>query len=300
MQFVSTETEINTNIKDYISLLKPRVMFLVVFTGFVGLYLAPGELHPLLRVLTIFYIALGSGAAGAINMWYERDLDAKMLRTMHRPIPAGLIPHQYAFDFAIICAGSAVFFMALTINYLAAGLLLSAILFYVFIYTIWLKPRTPQNIVIGGAAGALPPIIGWAAVTNNISIEAIILFLIIFMWTPPHFWALSLYRCKDYEKVGIPMLPNIVGRKKTIIHILIYSIILVITSLLPVFIAMSGLCYLLGSLLLGVGFIYYAVRLLVTNDDSDARKMFFYSIYYLFILFLLLIIDYHVKTSFYL
>jgi protoheme IX farnesyltransferase len=300
MQFVTIEKELNTKIKDYISLLKPRVMVLVVFTGLVGLYLAPGDLHPLLKILAIFYIALGSGAAGAINMWYERDIDAKMTRTMNRPIPSGLIPAHLAFDFALICAGSAVFFMALTINYLAAFLLLIAILFYVFIYTIWLKPRTPQNIVIGGAAGALPPIIGWAAVTNNISIEPLILFLIIFIWTPPHFWALSLYRCKDYEKVGIPMLPNIVGRKKTITHIFIYSIILVITSLLPVFVNMSGLCYLLGALLLGAGFIYYAIKLLVTNSDIVAKKMFFYSIYYLFLLFLLLVIDHHVKASFYL
>jgi protoheme IX farnesyltransferase len=281
----------NTTIKDYFLLLKPRVMSLVVFTGMVGVFLAPGSLHPLLTVLTIFFIALGSGAAGAINMWYERDVDAKMERTKNRPIPDGRIPAEDAFDFAVICAGTSVFFMGLMINMVAGALLLAAILFYVFIYTIWLKQRTPMNIVIGGAAGAFPPVIGWAAVTGSVTIEPLILFTIVFMWTPPHFWALALVKCKDYGKAGIPMLPNVAGRDVTTRQMVAYTLLLFPISISPYFIDMAGMTYLVGTSALGIIFISYALRLRYAKDDNLAMPMFRFSLLYLAGLFSLLIID---------
>jgi len=279
------------NIKDYISLLKPRVMSLVVFTGFVGLFLAPGSIHPFLAVIAIFCIALGSGAAGAINMWYERDIDAVMERTKSRPIPAGRMPPENALDFALVSAFASVFIMAFAVNLAAAGLLLTAILFYVFVYTIWLKPRTPQNIVIGGAAGAFPPMIGWAAVTSDITLMPILLFAIVFMWTPPHFWALSLYRCKDYAKAGIPMLPVVVGNKRTSIHMLLYTFLLAPVTLAPVMLGYCGLLYLVTALYLNARFIYCACQVVRRGDEKSARKMFGFSLLYLFALFVALIAD---------
>lgn len=278
-------------VQDYIRLLKPRVMSLVVFTGMVGMYLAPGTVHPLIAVLAILCIALGSGAAGAVNMWYERDIDAIMRRTQHRPIPAGRIAPEYALDFAVICAGASVFLMAVTVNYLAAGLLLAAILFYVFIYTIWLKQRTPMNIVIGGAAGAFPPIIGWAAAMNSLSWEPVILFVLIFMWTPPHFWALALARCDDYDKAGIPMLPSVAGKEVTRRQMLVYTLLLLPASLLPYSIGMSGIVYLFAAALLGTGFLFHALRVYRTKSDQHAMKMFAYSILYLFGIFAFLVLD---------
>jgi len=280
----------SSTIRDYLALLKPRVMSLVVFTGLVGLLLAPGHIHPFIATIAIFCIALGSGASGAINMWYERDIDALMLRTKNRPIPAGRLSPDSAIEFAVIMAGASVFIMAVAVNYLSALLLLSAICFYVFIYTVWLKRKTPQNIVIGGAAGAFPPLIGWAAVTGSISPEPLLLFLIIFMWTPPHFWALALYRSDDYKNAGIPMLPVVAGVKETKRQIIIYTALLVFSSILPFLYHYSGKVYLMGTLLLGARFIHYSF-LVYRGGPETSFKMFKFSIYYLFLLFALLIFD---------
>lgn len=297
MTSLAINQEVDSGIKDYISLLKPRVMSLVVFTGFAGLMLAPGNIHPLFALIAIFCIALGSGAAGAINMWYEHELDAKMERTKRRPIPSGRILPENAFDFAVVCAFASVFLMAFAVNFIAAALLLSAILFYVFIYTIWLKPRTPQNIVIGGAAGAFPPVIGWAAVTGNISIEPLLLFLIIFMWTPPHFWALSLYKSDDYRRAGIPMLPVVKGNENTRLQILLYSIALVAITFLPSYIKMSGVVYLSAASVLGAYFLYLATKLYIHRKEKNARALFGYSILYLFALFCFLMLDSALRHS---
>ena len=198
-------------VNDYLALLKPRVMSLVVFTGFAGLVLAPGELHPVLSLVAVFCIAFAAGGAGAINMWYDRDIDALMVRTRNRPIPAGRMVPQKALTFGFAISVIAVIIMGVAVNWVAAALLAFANAFYVFVYTIWLKRRTPQNIVIGGAAGAMPPLIGWAAVTGTMGLESFALFLLIFLWTPPHFWALSLCRTDEYAMAGVPMLPVVVG-----------------------------------------------------------------------------------------
>ena len=214
------------DVGDFFALMKPRVMSLVVFTGFAGLVVAPGEIHPLLAAVAILCIALASGAAGAINMWFDRDIDAVMERTRERPIPTGRVEPAEALTFGVILSAFAVMMMFLATNAVAAGLLAAAVLFYVFVYTVWLKRRTPQNIVIGGAAGAFPPAIGWAVVTGNIGIEAVILFALIFFWTPPHFWALALYRSKDYAAAGVPMLPVIRGARATKWQMLAYTLLL--------------------------------------------------------------------------
>ena len=208
---------------DFVSLLKPRVMSLVVFTGFVGLYLAPGEGNAILQTIAVLCIAFGAGASGAINMWYDRDIDAIMSRTKARAIPSGKVTGEAALIFGILLSGGSVMVMGLAINWVAASLLMATIMFYVFVYTMWLKRRTPQNIVIGGAAGAFPPMIGWAAATGTVSVESIVLFAIIFIWTPPHFWALSLYRSDDYKAAGVPMMPLVHGRFETKKQILLYS-----------------------------------------------------------------------------
>ncbi len=208
-------------VADFVELLKPRVMSLVVFSGFAGLMVAPGELHPVLAAVAILCIAVGAGASGAINMWYDRDIDAVMQRTRHRPIPAGRVDPHEAVSFGVVLAIGAVALMALAVNWLAAGLLALTIAFYVFVYTMWLKRRTPQNIVIGGAAGAFPPMIGWAAVTGGVDLAPVALFLLIFMWTPPHFWALALYRSGDYARAGVPMLPVVAGARATKVQMLV-------------------------------------------------------------------------------
>ncbi len=282
---------INASVKDYFLLLKPRVMSLVVFTGMVGMYVAPGHVHPFIAIIATLLIALGSGAAGAINMWYERDIDAGMRRTQNRPIPAGRVHPDSALEFAVVCAISSVFLMALVVNYLSAALLLFAILFYVFVYTIWLKQSTPLNIVIGGAAGAMPPVIGWAAVTNSLALEPLILFAIIFMWTPPHFWALALVRSEEYDKVGIPMMPSVAGRRSTLKQMLVYTLLLVPLTTVPYFVNDAGFLYLIGGLGLGLGFIFHAVRMFFSKDNSKAMAMFGYSILYLSGIFLLLVVD---------
>jgi heme o synthase len=278
-------------IRDYISLLKPRVMSLVVFTGLCGMLLAPGHIHPLIAFISILCIALGSGASGAINMWYERELDKKMERTKNRALPQGRIKPENAIDFAGFLAFASVFMMAFAVNVMAAFLLLCAILFYVFIYTIWLKPRTPQNIVIGGAAGAFPPLIGWASVTGDISINSFILFLIIFLWTPPHFWALSLFRNEDYKNAGIPMMPVIHGVDETKKQMLIYTVILFTVSLLPFFFHSASYIYLAASTILGLKFLHHAVKVFRNPAEINAKKMFGFSIIYLFVLFFSLVID---------
>lgn len=285
------EKQNESTIRDYISLLKPRVMSLVVFTALISIFLAPDEIHPLVASIAVFCVALGSGAAGAINMWYERETDALMVRTKNRAIPAGRINPENAIEFAVFLAFASVFIMAIGVNYVAAFLLTIAILFYVFIYTIWLKRRTPQNIVIGGAAGAFPPLIGWAAVTGNFAIEGIILFLIIFVWTPPHFWALALYKNDDYTNAGIPMLPVVRGQVYTLKQMVIYSIILFMVSLLPFIIGMSGLVYFTGAFLLGAYFVFLILKLQKNYTEELSRKIFIFSIRYLFLIFILLYID---------
>jgi len=242
----------DAGVGDYFALLKPRVMSLVVFTGFSGLYLAPGSLHPVLAVTAVLCIALGAGAAGAINMWYDRDIDVLMSRTRMRPVADGRIEPGVALGFGVSLAVASVGLMGLAINLTAAALLALTILFYVFVYTMWLKRRTPQNIVIGGAAGALPPVIGWAAVTGGIDLLPIILFMIVFIWTPPHFWALALYRSGDYEAAGVPMLPVVAGRDETRRQILLYSLVLVPLTLIPSLLGLAGVIYGVGAALLGV------------------------------------------------
>ena len=228
---------------DFVSLLKPRVMSLVVFTGFVGLYLAPGDGNLILQTIAVLCIAIGAGASGAINMWYDRDIDAVMSRTKKRAIPSGKITAEAALTFGILLAGGSVMVMGLAVNWVAATLLMVTIMFYVFVYTVWLKRRTPQNIVIGGAAGAFPPMIGWAAATGTVSVESITLFTIIFIWTPPHFWALSLYRSDDYKAAGVPMMPLVHGRYETKKQILLYSIVLCPLGVAPFWLGTLGAVY---------------------------------------------------------
>ncbi len=277
--------------KDYFDLLKPRVMSLVIFTAITGLYLAPGHINPFLAVIAIFCISIGSGAAGAINMWYDRDIDNIMKRTKKRPIPSGKIIPENALHLGVFLSIVSVTLMGLAINILSAALLGFAIIFYAYIYTVLLKRSTAQNIVIGGAAGALPPLIGWVCVTNQITIEPIILFLIIFFWTPPHFWALSLYSADDYKNANIPMLPVVYGVKHTKLQIVIYSILLFIISIIPFYYNFAGFIYLYSALILNIIFTLMAFILYFDEENKIARKLFFYSIFYLFLIFLIAIFD---------
>ena len=276
---------------DYFSLLKPRVMSLVVFTAIIGIYLAPNTIHPFLVLVSVLCIALGAGASGAINMWYDRDIDCLMKRTQSRAIPMGRVQPQDALALGIVLSVTSIIVLGLATNYLAAGLLAFTIFFYVFIYTMYLKRRTSQNIVIGGAAGAFPPVIGWAAVTNTITLEPIILFTIIFLWTPPHFWALSLYRCEDYVRAKVPMLPAIHGPETTKSQIIIYSILMVLSTVVPYLIGLSSSLYLAAALILGGYFLYLAYEVKKSYTDKKAKKLFIYSIFYLFGIFLCLAID---------
>ena len=276
---------------DYIELMKPRVMSLVVFTALVGLLVAPGRLHPVIGFVALLCIAVGAGAAGALNMWYDADIDGRMARTAARPIPAGRITPGEALAFGLTLAAFSVVLLGLLVNIVAAALLATTIAFYVLIYTMWLKRRTPQNIVIGGAAGAFPPVIGWAAVTGNISLAPIALFLLIFMWTPPHFWALALYRAGDYAKAGIPMLPVVAGARATKRQMLIYTVLLLPLALAPWLLGVAGAFYACAAALLGGLFVVAAVRVWYDSSERAARQMFAYSILYLFLLFTLLILD---------
>ncbi|MBM3517190.1 MAG: protoheme IX farnesyltransferase [Alphaproteobacteria bacterium] len=277
--------------RDFWLLLKPRVMSLVVFTGLVGLLLAPGTMHPVLALTALLCIALGAGAAGAINMWYDADIDARMRRTRARPIPAGRMTRGDALAFGSVLAVAAVLMMGLFVNLLAAGLLAATIGFYVFIYTMWLKRRTPQNIVIGGAAGALPPLIGWAAASGEIGVLPVILFAIIFFWTPPHFWALALDRAKEYAAAGVPMLPVVAGLAATRRQIALYSLIYVPLTLAPWAGGYSGPLY--GGLvaLLGLGFLLLAGMVWRGTSAVAPRRLFGYSILHLFLVFAALLAD---------
>jgi protoheme IX farnesyltransferase len=282
-------------VRDYVELLKPRVMSLVVFTGLIGLVIAPVHVHPFSAALAVFAIALGSGAAGAINMWYERDLDALMARTAHRPLPQGRVAPDDALGFGVLLSIFSVLLMALATNYVAAALLAAAILFYVFVYTIWLKRRTPQNIVIGGAAGAFPPMIGWAAATGDVSATGLVLFGLIFLWTPPHFWALALYRSEDYRRAGVPMLPVVAGPRETKRQMLAYTLLLLPVALAPTLLGAVGWIYGAVALILSATFIAHAVAVWRTADDATAhgpaRRMFRFSLLYLALLFAALPLD---------
>ena len=286
--------------RDWFMMLKPRVITLVVFTGFVGLLLAPDRLHPVLAFAAVLCIAIGAGAAGAINMWYDRDIDAIMRRTAKRPIPAGRIGAGEALGFGVTLGIASVIVMGLATNWVAAGLLALSILFYVFIYTMWLKRSTPQNIVIGGAAGAFPPLIGWAAVTGSVDVMPLLLFAIIFFWTPPHFWALSLYACEDYERAGVPMLPVTAGARATRRQVVYYTVALIVVSLLPWMLGYVGPVYGVSAIGLGTWFIIAALKLLWDKQDATgvsltrdapARWTFRVSLVYLFALFTMLALD---------
>ena len=279
---------------DYIALMKPRVMSLVVFTALVGLVMAPGAMHPVMAVAAIALIAVGAGASAALNMWYDADIDAVMSRTQDRPVPSGRVTPDAALTFGLWVSGLSVLSMAVMINYLSAALLAFTIFFYAVIYTMFLKRRTAQNIVIGGAAGALPPVIGWAAAANSVSIESLIYFAIIFFWTPPHFWALALIKNDDYQAANVPMLPVTAGVKSTLSQIVLYAFVLFGVSLLPYALGFSGLFYASGAALLGGLFIALCVGLALASEKNRNRlagMTFAYSIFYLFLLFVLLPTD---------
>ncbi len=291
---------LETELSDWIALLKPRVMSLVVFTGLIGLLIAPGHLHPVLGFTAVLCIAVGAGACGAINMWYERDIDALMRRTRNRPIPAGRMPADSALAYGVTLAVFSVLLMFLATNAVAASVLALSIFFYVFVYTVWLKRRTPQNIVIGGAAGAFPPLIGWAAVTGSVSLLPVVLFAIVFFWTPPHFWSLALFSNSDYARAGVPMLPVVAGARQTRRQIALYTLLLVPISFLPWAIGFTGPVYGGAALVLGAGFLASAWRVLRDRQDAGgisltrdapAKAAFRYSIAYLFVLFAALAVD---------
>ncbi|WP_027833642.1 heme o synthase [Maritalea myrionectae] len=289
-------------VEDYFALLKPRVMSLVIFTAIVGLLIAPGTLHPLLAFVAILCIAIGAGASGALNMWYDADIDAVMSRTINRPIPAGRVTRQEALGFGLVLSFFSVAILGLVTNWVAAGLLAFTIFFYAVIYTMWLKRWTPQNIVIGGAAGAFPPMIGWAAVTGTVTIESTILFLITFLWTPPHFWALALYKKGDYEQAGIPMLPNVAGERNTQHQILIYTLVLAAISVAPTLLGFASLAYGFVAGGLSAAFTFYAVKLWLQKDNvalkKAARQLFAFSLIYLFVVYLVLLADVSVANYF--
>ena len=273
--------------------MKPRVMSLVIFTCVVGMLIAPSQIDILSASISLIAVAIGAGAAGCLNMWYEADLDALMSRTCLRPIPTGKVSKFQALIFGLLTSVFSIMILYFFSNLLSALILSITIFFYVVIYTMWLKKRTAQNIVIGGAAGAFPPIIGWTIATGSISFEPIILFLIIFFWTPSHFWALSLFKSDDYSNAKIPMLPIVAGIKTTKINIFVYSIILLIVSLVPYFFGYFGLLYFLSSFILGAYYVYLCFKLLIKeeNDNNISKKIFFYSILYLFLIFSIILID---------
>ena len=283
-----------STVADWIALLKPRVVMLVVFTGWIGMMIAPGKLHPVLAFTAILCITIAAGAAGAINMWYDRDIDLVMRRTRNRPIPAGRIAPDDALSFGVVLAAASVLVMALATNIFAASVLAGSIGFYVFIYTMWLKRRTAQNIVIGGAAGAFPPMIGWAAVTGGLDLMPLLLFAIVFFWTPPHFWALSLWAHADYARAGVPMLPVVAGARETRRQIFLYTLVLVAVSAAPWALGLTGAIYGVSALVLGAGFLVCSWRVLrdrqddtgvSQTNDAPARAAFTFAIAYLFILF---------------
>ncbi|HML27635.1 MAG TPA: heme o synthase [Hyphomicrobium sp.] len=287
-----TDLILEPSVGDFIQLMKPRVMTLVVFTALAAMLAAPGPINPILGAIAIITIAIGAGASGALNMWYDADIDARMARTAARPLPRGRVTADEALSFGGVLAVCSVLTLGVLVNWTAGVLLAITIAFYLFVYTMWLKRRTPYNIVIGGAAGAFPPMIGWAAVTGGVSFDSLLLFLIIFMWTPPHFWALSLYRCRDYERVGVPMLPVVSGLQETRRQILLYSLLLVPLAVVPYFTGLGGIAYLVSASVLGAVFLALAVRVYVTTEgreaDKAARQLFWFSILYLYVLFAVL------------
>lgn len=279
------------DVHDYLALLKPRVMSLVVFTGLVGMMLAPGHINPVIGLTALLCISIGAGAAGALNMWYDADIDRLMTRTALRPVPAGRIAPGEALGFGATLAVGSVLVLGLVVNLVAAALLALTIGFYLFVYTMWLKRRTPQNIVIGGASGALPPVIGWAAVTGDVSLSALVLFAIIFIWTPPHFWALALYKSGEYAKAGIPMLPVVAGDRATRNHILGYSLVLAPLTLVPSYMGFAGEIYGWTAAVLGTVFVACAIWVWGSSNERAAKSLFAYSIAYLFLLFSALLLD---------
>jgi len=278
-----------SSVGDFFELLKPRVMSLVVFTALTGMVAAPGSSHPVLGIIALVAITIGAGAAGALNMWYDADIDARMARTAARPIPRGRVTPDEALSFGTVLSFFSILTLGVLVNWTAGLLLAITIGFYVFIYTMWLKRLTPQNIVIGGAAGSFPPMIGWAAVTGGVSIESVLMFLIIFIWTPPHFWALALYRCRDYERVGVPMLPVVHGPHETRRQIWFYSLLLVPLAVAPAMIGLAGAVYAVTSVVLGGIFLWLAWRVRKITEgreaDAAAKRLFGFSILYLFLLF---------------
>jgi protoheme IX farnesyltransferase len=282
-------------VEDYVALLKPRVMSLVVFTALVGLLVAPGHVHPVIGFTALLCIAIGAGASGALNMWYDADIDAVMTRTLRRPIPAGRVQPGEALAFGSLLAVGSVLVFGVLVNWFAAALLAFTIFFYVFVYTMWLKRSTPQNIVIGGAAGAFPPMIGWAAVTGDIGLAPVLMFLIIFFWTPPHFWALSLLKCDDYARAGVPMLPVVAGLDEARKQILIYSLVLAPIGLSPTLFGFAGLAYGAVALACGAAMIVLAWRVYRERTGlaaaSAAKRLFAFSLLYVFVLFAALLIE---------
>lgn len=290
----------NSDVRDWISLLKPRVMTLVVFTGAIGLFIAPAHVHPLIALIVILSIAIATGGAGAINMWFDRDIDAIMARTANRPVPTGRVQPGDALAYGVVLSVLSVCLIGLATNLVAAASLAFSIFYYVVIYTMWLKRSTPQNIVIGGAAGAFPPIIGWAAATGQIGWLPLLLFAIVFFWTPPHFWSLSLYACKDYGKAGVPMLPVVKGARHTRWQILVYTILLTAVSLAPPIAGLAGWIYSVVTVLLDTAFLVFAIRVLRDPQDATgtsltgdvpARQTFRFSLLYLAALFVAICAD---------
>jgi len=281
----------NGSAGDFFALLKPRVMSLVIFTSFAAMYLADGTMHPALFIISLFAIAAGAGASGAINQWYDRDIDAVMRRTKNRPIPSGKIAPAEALALGIVISVLSVLLLSLSANLLAGGLLAFTIFFYAVVYSVWLKRSTPQNIVIGGAAGAFPPMVGWAAMTGTISLDSIVLFALIFFWTPPHFWALALVKNDDYTRASIPMLPVVAGKPETRKQILIYSVILAPLGVVPSLTGLVSPIYGMIAMLMGGVFLYQAVRLYRSGSDVHAMGLFKFSILYLFVLFATMIAD---------
>ena len=289
-----------SEVGDWLALLKPRVMTLVVLTGLIGMLVAPGHLHPVLAATAVLCIAVAAGAAGAINMWYDRDIDAVMRRTASRPIPAGRIRAESALGFGVVLACSSVVLMGLATNWAAAAWLSISVGFYVLVYTMWLKRRTPQNIVIGGAAGAFPPVIGWAAVTGGVDVLPLLLFAIIFIWTPPHFWSLSLWAHDDYARAGVPMLPVVSGARETRRQVVLYTALLLPLGISPWLLGLSGPFYGVIALLLGAGFLWHALRVLWDGQDVSGRSItgdapakaaFRFSLFHLALLFAALAVD---------
>jgi heme o synthase len=281
-------------VEDYLALLKPRVMSLVVFTALVGLLVAPGHVHPVIGFTALLCIAIGAGASGALNMWYDADIDAVMTRTKSRPIPAGRVQPGEALAFGAMLAVFSVATLGVLVNWFAAALLAFTIFFYVFVYTMWLKRSTPQNIVIGGAAGAFPPMIGWASVTGDVSLAPVLMFLIIFLWTPPHFWALSLLMKDEYERVGVPMMPVVHGEAETRRQIVLYTLLLTVLTLLPVVFGFFGAVYAVGAAGLGAAFISLALRLQRRADRASALRTYLFSLAYLAALFAIMVLDAHI------